>query len=489
MTLTKKYPYLLILGVILFTGFISGSLLSYHSARDSLAREIEESTLPLTGNNIYSEIQQDLLRPIFISSLMAHDTFLRDWVLVGEQDRQAITRFLKEIQLRHDTESAFFVSEKTRHYYHPQGMLKTVDHADPLDSWYFNFKQQVDDYEINIDQDTADPKRISVFINYKVFDYAGDFIGATGVGLSTSMVKQLIEDYQRRYNREIFFVDKLGNVTMHSDSYTGADKIREDSELGLYATRILTSPSTQFSYSSDGDTVYVNSRLIPEFNWYLVVQQRINPTADKIFQTLVLNLAGSLLITLVVLTLAWITISRFQSRLETMAHTDKLTGLANRQVLDHMLPQQVAMAQRRKEALSCIIADLDGFKSINDTYGHPTGDLLLTSIAHLFKARARASDLICRWGGDEFLLVLPNTAHAEAAHLAEELRRSVEQHHLKIDDRLVGVSLSLGIAELHAGESIEQLIARADKALLKAKQTGRNRIIGGAGAGAEPTNA
>ncbi len=474
----KKYPYLLILGLILFTGFISSSLISYFTARDSLAREIEESTLPLTGNNIYSEIQQDLLRPIFISSLMAHDTFLRDWVLEGEHDQQAIMRYLKEIQQRYDTESAFFVSDKTRQYYHPQGRLKTVDRNDLQDSWYFRFKQQVDAYEINIDRDTANPDRISVFINYKVFDYAGDFIGATGVGLSTSMVKQLIEDYQRRYNREILFVDRLGSITMHSDSYTGAEQIREDTELGIYATRILTSPSSQFSYTSDGDTVYVNSRLIPEFGWHLVVQQRINPTTDKIFRTLILNLAGSLLITLVVLTLAWVTINRFQRRLEAMAHTDKLTGLANRQLLDHMLPQQIAMARRRNEPLSCIIADLDGFKSVNDTYGHPTGDLLLTSIADLFKVRARASDLVCRWGGDEFLLVLPNCSYTEATRFAEELRSSVDQHRLKSGDSLIGVSLSLGVTELRTNEGAEHLITRTDQALLAAKQAGRNRIIG-----------
>lgn len=255
--MSKKYQILIILGLILFAGFTGTSLVSYYAAHDSLAQEIEQSTLPLTGDNIYSEIQRDLLRPIFISSLMAQDTFVRDWVIAGETDPSAITRYLGEIQTRYDTETSFFVSEKTHLYYHPQGVIKQVNRDDPQDAWYFNFKSSIDPWEINIDQDTAAPERISVFINYKVQDYEGNFIGAAGVGLSTAMVKQLIDDYQRRYNRQIFFVDRLGNITLHSDSYSGADQLRKDPNLALYATRILTSPSTAFNYQVNGRTVYL----------------------------------------------------------------------------------------------------------------------------------------------------------------------------------------------------------------------------------------
>nr|WP_281419161.1 sensor domain-containing diguanylate cyclase [Marinobacterium ramblicola] len=432
--------------------------------------------MPLTGDNIYSEIQRDLLRPIFISSLMAHDTFLRDWALDGEQDSTPVTRYLKEIQQRYDTETSFFVSDRTRLYYHPKGAIKEVNKHDPQDAWYFNFKHSVEPYEINIDRDTADPSRLTVFINYKVYDYSGNFIGATGVGLSTSMVKQLIDDYQLRFNREIYFVNRFGTVTMHSDAYTGAEQIRNSPNLGLYATRILTSPSTAFNFERDGETVYVNSRLVPEFNWYLIVEQTNSPTNEKIFHTLLLNLAGAAVITLVVLSLAWVTISRFQRRLETLAHTDKLTGLANRQMLDRMLPQQIARARRNQEPLSCVIADLDGFKQVNDTYGHPTGDLLIRSIARLFTSITRTSDLICRWGGDEFLFILPNSDQAQARRFAEKLRRAVESHQLQLKDQLIGVSLSLGVAELGQQDTQEELIQRADHALLTAKNDGRNRV-------------
>lgn len=476
--MTKKYQILIVLCLILFTGFISTSLISYFTARDTLSREIEESTLPLTGDNIYSEIQQDLLRPIFISSLMAHDTFVRDWTLSGEQDSTAITRYLSEIEKRYDTETAFFVSEESRQYYHPQGVIKTVDKNDPQDSWYFDFKNSVDQYEINIDKDTADPSRITVFINYKVYDYDGNFIGATGVGLSTSLVKQLIEDYQRRYNREIFFVDRLGKVTMHGDSFDGTEQLRDSPNLGLYATRILTSPSSSFNYNDEeGQTHYVNSRLVPEFQWYLIVQQSNNRATEQIYTTLIWNLVCSALITLVVLLLAWLTVGKFQRRLEAMAHTDKLTGLANRQMLDQWLPLQIAQAQRRGEPLCCVIADLDGFKEVNDNYGHPTGDQLLQSIVEQFAPLTRSSDLVCRWGGDEFIFFLPDSNLEQSQHFAERLRHAVENHHLKVNKDLISVSVSLGVAQLEERDSPDDLILRADHALLAAKDEGRNRVV------------
>ncbi|MCG8508608.1 MAG: diguanylate cyclase, partial [Rhodospirillales bacterium] len=126
----KKIRFVAILTILLATGFILTSLVSYFVARDSLTTQIEENTLPLTSDNIYSEIQRDLLRPIFISSLMAHDTFVRDWALAGEIDEDRIIRYLAEIQKRYGTVTSFFVSERSRKYYHSSGVLKTVTQED-----------------------------------------------------------------------------------------------------------------------------------------------------------------------------------------------------------------------------------------------------------------------------------------------------------------------------------------------------------------------
>ncbi len=125
----KKYFIALLTG-LLVVGFLFTSIVSYFVAQRSLSEQIAGNTLPLTSDNIYSEIQQDLLRPIFISSLMAHDTFVRDWVLNGEQNPEQMTRYLREIQKRYATVTSFFVSDKSYNYYHSSGILKTVSPED-----------------------------------------------------------------------------------------------------------------------------------------------------------------------------------------------------------------------------------------------------------------------------------------------------------------------------------------------------------------------
>lgn len=104
---TNKLRFVATLSALLITGFLITSLVSYYVANKSLSDEINQNTLPLTSDNIYSEIQRDLLRPIFISSLMANDTFVRDWTLAGEEDPDKIIRYLKEIQKRYSTITAF----------------------------------------------------------------------------------------------------------------------------------------------------------------------------------------------------------------------------------------------------------------------------------------------------------------------------------------------------------------------------------------------
>jgi hypothetical protein len=167
----------------MIVGFLATSLTSYFVARDSLSRNISEQMLPLTSDNIYSEIQRDLLRPVLISSLMATDTFVQDWTSGGEADAERIRVYLRAIQQEYGTITAFFVSDRTRNYYHPDGIIKTVDAANPDDAWYFRVRDMREPYEINVDIDTADRTRLSIFINYRVLDSDGNYLGVTGVGL------------------------------------------------------------------------------------------------------------------------------------------------------------------------------------------------------------------------------------------------------------------------------------------------------------------
>lgn len=475
--LKGRYRFVVLLCLLLTAGFVTTSLVGYLVAHRSLTEQIAGSTLPLTSDNIYSEIQRDLLRPVFISSLMAQDTFLRDWALGGEQEPDRIIRYLAEIQQRFDTVTSFFVSEKSRRYYHPTGILKSVSDSDPEDAWYVRVRDMRAPYDINVDSDTADRTRLTIFVNYRVLDYDGRFIGATGVGLEVDAVRELVDSYQRRYGRRIFFVDRTGRVTLHGDGFDGPLELQQRPGIGKLATRILTSPSGTYEFRRDGQRVFVNSRMVPEFDWLLLVEQEDGSAEQELQRTLLFNLLLSLLVTAVVLLIAYFTVGGYQRRLEQMATTDKLTGAANRHVLDLVLERDINAIGRRLRTLSLLIVDIDHFKAVNDLHGHLVGDSVIRSVAATVRRCVRDSDTLFRWGGEEFLVLLPDCDLEYANRVAEKVRAAIAGRKTVVGDAEIAVTASLGVAELATGESAEELLRRTDRALYQAKTGGRDRIV------------
>lgn len=474
-----KKRFIWILSLLLLAAFAVTSGISYQVAHDSLSYQIKENNLPLTSDNIYSEIQQDLLRPIFISSLMAQDTFVRDWTINHEQTPEKLIRYLKEIQDKYATVTSFFVSEASRKYYHSSGVLKQIEDIDPDDAWYFRVRSlpKHEHYEVNIDPDTADQNRTVIYVNYKVYDFDGNFIGVTGVGLAVESVKRLIELYQARYNRSVYFTDRQGNVTLHSEQYSGGASLQASPGLETLAIRILTSPSASFSYQKAGEKVYLNSRLVSEFKWYLIVEQQEARAEQKLLTTFWANIALSLFITLGILLIANMTLGKYQRKLELMASTDKLTGVANRQAFEEYFAKSLTQSVLESTPMSVLLLDIDHFKRVNDSHGHNIGDLVIQTLSQQLKEHLRSDDLLCRWGGEEFLILLPGCHLSQAGEIAEKFRKLVEERKLTVNGFEICVTISCGVAECRTSEKAEELINRVDIALYQAKEQGRNRVV------------
>ncbi|HET7889128.1 MAG TPA: GGDEF domain-containing protein [Bradyrhizobium sp.] len=162
-------------------------------------------------------------------------------------------------------------------------------------------------------------------------------------------------------------------------------------------------------------------------------------------------------------------------RIEELAELDDLTGSLNRRCIMRFLDEEIARAQRTNLPCSIALLDLDWFKRINDTYGHPTGDEVLKTFAITVFANIRNVDRFGRYGGEEFLLVLPDTSHEVAVRLLERLRSIVADLDWSAFSQGMRVTVSAGVATLKAGEAADVLLARVDGALYKAKAQGRNR--------------
>lgn len=469
------------LTVVLSLGFMVTALVNYVTARNLIREAIISSELPLTSDNIYSEIQKDLVRPIFISSMMSGDTFLRDWMLAGEKDNSKILRYLSDVKERYGAHTAFLVSEQSRNYYQADGVLKQVNPKAERDIWYYRVRGMAEPYEINVDPDMANKDTLTIFVNYRVLDFQGSFLGATGVGLTVDSVRSLINEYQTRYHRTIYFVDADGRLTLFAGEHALGRNIAEVEGLGQLAPGILESrEGGTFEYQgADGSNHLLNVRYIPELHWYLFVEKREDEALGGIRRTLYVNLLISVMVTGLVLFLVNLVTSRYQRKLEALALSDKLTGLANRQALDMFLQRDMAESRRGGTDLALLLLDLDRFKDVNDKQGHLAGDAVLKHVADAIRGQLRDSDMVGRWGGEEFMILLKRTDLDAALLVAEKVRQHLVDMPLSYGQHRIRLSCSIGVAVLREGESADSLLGRADRGLYAAKQAGRNQVQAG----------
>jgi diguanylate cyclase (GGDEF)-like protein/PAS domain S-box-containing protein len=187
-------------------------------------------------------------------------------------------------------------------------------------------------------------------------------------------------------------------------------------------------------------------------------------------ERMAITLAGQLALSLASLNL--------QAKLRQQSIRDPLTGFFNRRFMQEAFDRELVRSRRKNVGLAVLFADLDHFKQFNDSYGHEAGDRLLQQLADIFRANFRADDVICRYGGEEFVIIMPESSGQDAAWRAEELRKSVETHAFTCRGEVItGVTISIGVAAYpDHGATCEELLLRADAQLYEAKRSGRNNV-------------
>lgn len=456
----------------------ASALINYQLSCDVLRKRLVELELPVTSDSLYSEIQKDLVRPVFIARQMAHNTLLRDWTLSGEQDVASITRYLSEIKEKENAHTSFFVSEKTNRYYYSNGILKEISSSDIADRWYFRIRDASEPYEINVDLDATNKNTHTVFVNYQTRDYQNNLLGITGIGLSLENVNDRVKAYEDRYKRRIFFVDGDGYPTLNQRSEESQTSIRKQPGIQTVANKILTQSTipVKSTYQLNEANVQVHSRYIKELQAYLLVEQNERVALAPLQRILVINLGVTLLATFLVGGLIWLIVNQNQKQLKKIASTDVLTGLENRLSITPTFDRLIESYEKNQVPFVTILLDIDHFKKVNDEHGHPVGDKVISFVTRLAKQHVRASDYMFRWGGEEFLIALNDCDLENGKKTAEKIRDAIQENTLQVSEQLgISVTASLGVAQIQDSEDFDSLIARADKALYAAKGNGRNR--------------
>jgi len=226
--------------------------------------------------------------------------------------------------------------------------------------------------------------------------------------------------------------------------------------------------------SREGRTWTVNAKVVRDSDSWVLIAEHDVEALEKVREALS-SMNRDLARTQRELAQAMRELTRKNKLIEELTVTDALTGLGNRRRFDERLSAEIARARRDKTAFSMVMLDIDYFKAVNDSLGHDTGDLVLTQLSRLLALHVRAIDTAIRFGGEEFVVLMPGACAAEAAQTADRLRRAFEAHFKNV--LASGLTASFGVAELLLGELGQQLLQRSDAAMYRAKQQGRNCVV------------
>ena len=275
----------------------------------------------------------------------------------------------------------------------------------------------------------------------------------------------------------MLLVGRDGQVLLASDGPPGPPAPKSLEAVpgrAAWAARLLREPRASLQLGQGQGQLFVNSRQIPELGWVLVVLQRSDPRQDPLLPILWRHLLIALLVSAVVLLMANATVGSYQRRLQLQANTDKLTGLLNRTAFDPLFAELVAEAIRRQQPLALLLLDIDFFKAINDTHGHALGDQVIQHVASRLQRAIRRCDRVFRWGGEEFLILMPGCGAAQAIERGEALRQALRSAPVHLP---AAPTISCGVTTYRPGETDQELLLRADQALYRAKREGRDRVV------------
>ncbi|CAD5253374.1 MULTISPECIES: GGDEF domain-containing protein [Halomonadaceae] len=288
-----------------------------------------------------------------------------------------------------------------------------------------------------------------------------------------SLSKQHLNNIQSSIERHRYLISDVEYLHNHfSELNNRLSDLTQQSQQAQQRPELID-PLQRVAMEVGGAQAWLYNQLLEEVR-DTSVQQRLVMQRLSIAVSALLVLMVSAAITLC---LAVIHLHRQRNVMHQLMLTDELTGLYNRRHLVNIASAALTQAQRDRAPLSLLLLDLDHFKQINDTYGHPTGDEVLRQISKQLRELSRPSDTLARIGGEEFCLLMPNTATHDALQVADRLRREVEVNTLSGIEQQANPTISIGVTTCQVGSlTFEQLYSFADKALYQAKALGRNRV-------------
>ena len=459
---------LLVTSAILVISFGFSTVVSLRSM-DTLVKENNRDNSVIYANEINNAVIDVFSEAIAISQSM-NNTFIRD-LLKNEYNfsvqaqSEILKKYLSDIVYKFGYSTAFLADSKTMAYFSEHGYSKTVDINNPDDDWYQAFKDSGKQYELNVDNDQANYNRLTIYINMRILDNSGNFLGVCGVGVPVKQVMTLMQTLETQSDISIKLVSSDGIVRVARSGQL----VFQRTEQELRAMLKKYDYSQPYYYEPKKEDGYTVVKYIPECDWFAVIDYeggKSSARSTMLFKNLMLCLIV-LLSVLVIFNTILNLVTKHTEKFAEEALEDQLTGLKNRRSYALEIER---LNKRQNLADICVVTmDINGLKMTNDSFGHTAGDDLLRGAATAMKAYfGKNGWRIFRTGGDEFVAITTKPVPEKDSIISDFKAQLGLFHHELIKE----LSVSIGLAKACENDitCVEDLIKIADKKMYADKE-------------------
>jgi diguanylate cyclase (GGDEF)-like protein len=421
---------------------------------------------------VFALMDREILKPLYISEVLANGELFNHLIEAEEPDQDQIYNLLEKLEEKFDLEF-FIASEKHRRQYFSSRI--SIELVEGVVDWYFKIR----DMKQNLVADVGQRDDPQLFFDVKIYDKTGEYIGMVGVGKSLVVFLDKFTEFKRRHGYNFLFINEQEQVVLSSypQQLKNGSTLENINDFPWYQdidqSRLVDDSLNSVLVNIDGDDFLISELEVEELKWRLVLLMPMKARQAQLNKTLFKNVImvvslGSLLFFFIY----WIANTYRQGVVDTIS-VDGLTKVYNREAIHE---KYANLNQSTQNGLCLIMLDIDYFKNVNDTYGHNKGDEILKKVADILSALVRPQDAVGRWGGEEFLILIPCKDVQVGLSVAERARTLLEQEKFYSSDDSITITASFGVTYTNTVADLIDLVAIADKALYKAKDSGRNKV-------------
>ncbi len=481
----KKFDhYITAVFVITIIVIVATSFFTFKEVFIRSTQKQQEAIMPL-----FSLITSEILRPITVSQYMANDPFLLSYIQRDKIDYSVVFNYISKVSNKFNTLSFIAID---KHQLLLDSKKKVINLSSKDTEWYHRLKV-IDKTEF---ADFGDAENPHLFFDIKMFNEEQEFLGFVGLAVDLDHFSKKFNEFKEDFGFEVYFIDENDNITLSSSqlmkttSHHRRDSLTNINELKWFKNyqrakqrnkkhdgkANIESNSSDSIFNFSDDNLIISQMTLNELNWRIFIVAPPITEQNTYWQLFFQKLIIFLIVSLALYYILTLCIKSFRAKLVKDSKTDFLTQLPNRDFI-HWKYSQLS---NKYNHVSVVLADIDNFKTLNDTYGHLFGDDVLKVIAKELGKNLRNIDLVGRWGGEEFIFILPDTNAIQAQEIVDRIRKNIANIPFtpSSTSKKVNVTVSFGVSDSDfANVALEDILIKADQALYSAKTNGRNQVV------------